>query len=211
MKHPLLQNPVRWLRGAKKRHSAELYDSSAYRKEELACNPFAAILASTRLDILGKRFPIGNMIQMVVEQRDDGRKIVPVLEKPKLGTHPASYVMNRASYIDFAQKRQFLPVPLKIRQREKRLLAEIKVVEGFNGVHDELLRSEIGKLLNEKKTNEGPGMWIVPGESCSWIEWEEKAPKIHHPLVKDTEFMSYEGNQRLCLLLLKHARFRDEI
>lgn len=210
MKHPLLANPVRWLRGAQKRHSASLYDTSAYDTTTLASSPFAQALLATRQDILGKRFPIGNMIQMIVERKGHNNyEIVPVLEKPTKGTHPGSYVMNRALYIDFAQKRMFLPVPLKRRQRDLNIMNITKVVAKFNDVHREQLEGRIQLLMENRKKGTGPGLWAVPKSGETWLLWDGSIPQLHTSTVKEPVFLPYKENTALCLLVLKHARFCD--
>lgn len=207
MKHRLLLNPVKWLRGARKRHAADLYDASAYNPQTLQSNPFARALDATRMDILGKRFPLGNMIQTIVEQRGGKYEIVPVLEKPVLGVNPASYVLNRASYIAFAQKRVFLPIPSKRRQRDKKLLGQTRVIEDFIGVYRRLLEEAIRPLLDSVEGGDGPGMTVLPGNGPT--KWENGTPHMYSPLFDKEVHLPYEENQQLCQLLLKHAQFCD--
>lgn len=207
MKHRLLLNPVRWLRGAKKRHSEELYDPTAYNPQDLYANPFARALDATRMDILGKRFPIGNMLQTIVEKKNSKYEIVPVLEKPVLGANPASYVLNRGSYITFAQKRVFMPIPAKRRQRDKKLMGITRVVDDFVGVYRGLLEEAIRPLLEQRVEATGTGMNVLPGRGP--IQWKGKTPQVHSSLLEEEVFLLYKENQTLCRLLLKHAQFCD--
>lgn len=212
-RHPLLKNPVKWLQGAAKGHSAGLYDSSAYNLHDLTNNPFAQALADHRADHMVKRFPTGNMIQLVMKKIDGQYNIVPVLEKPKAGNNPANYVLNRASYIAHVQQTRFLPVPQKIRQRDKKLMGSIRVVEDFEGVHRKKLEEAIRSLLEQKQAGDGPGLRVLPGQrkipGNGPVEWEGKVPRIYSTLVDEELFLPFDKNLELCQLLLKHAQFCD--
>lgn len=202
MRHALLRNPVKWLTRTRKRHAAELYDKNAYDTEKLANNPFAAALSDTRLDARGKRFPLGNMVQMVVE-KDEGRYLLkPVLKKPELGHNPASYILNRGPYIKLSMGQRASLVPMK--QRAAKMIGLIQIPD---------LPSLVSDLYKINLIPEGsPDIVLVPASekspSASWVSLSNN--KLHlytNNVSKRTNFAFTNDTKDTALLLLKLAQF----
>lgn len=202
--HPLLRNPAKWLRGAKKRHSEGCYINGYYDVKTLQANPFARASAATRQDVSHKRFPIGNMIQMVVKKQEEKYSIVPVLEKPKKGLNPASYVLNNELYIQFLKLKHFKPIPLKYRHRS--LSIPVSISDRFVDEVAELYTEQIRLLLPEARdvnSTDVDGIYVVPSLDTS-VLWRGKAPvfPLHTELLNEEIFLPFESNEKLCSAII---------
>lgn len=217
MKHPLLRNPAKWLRGVEKGHSSSLYQETFYDPQLLAANPFARALVSTRKDVSGTRFPLGNMTQVVVQKEGDLDYIlVPVLEKPTKGQNPASYVVTNQAYLEFVSQRHFKPIPLKYRHRSPAIANSIKVAENFVQRVDSMLLERIQNLLEDQHRQPGhsqpgrsdrSGIMVSPSPTISgW--WEDGTYNISGPFFTTNSYVSYVDHKQLCDTLTKYVRFK---
>lgn len=205
LQHPLLRNPAKWLRGVPKRHHPNLvlesYDSAA-----VASNPFVAALEATRLDQSRAKFPIGNMVQVIVAVSGDSKnlKAMPVLEKPQAGQNPAAYVINSGPYIRFLARKRFSPIPLKIRHRAPSVASSVQVSPDFSD-EVEMLYEEAVAGTKMAHVKDQPGLLIKTGERR--IEWDGSRPTIYLPFVGQPTFVSFKENNATCLALVKALMF----
>lgn len=190
--HPLLRNPTKWLRGVNKRHSDKLYSEKFYNVAKLKENPFAQLLLHTRKDISGYRFPTGNMVQIIVRKDGEGNigqseskpasnSLVPVLEKPKSGQNPASYLINNKAYIELLRQRNVRPVPLKHRQRNSHLILQLTLREEFTEEVEKLYDNEIKKEIKAGlESGDVNGRVSLTPETKNWekINWKGNNPVI---------------------------------
>lgn len=219
MKHPLLRNPAKWLNGVEKGHSTHLYLNRFYDAQLLAANPFANALVSTRKDVSNARFPLGTMTQIVVQKTGEQEyQLVPVIEKPKAGLNPASYVIANARYIDFVSKRHFKPIPLKYRHRSPAMANTIGVVDDFVGKVQSMLLGRVQTLWDEAQDQlQGgsepdstlplvAGIVVVPSSTVSgW--WENGTYYIGAPFCSKDTKVPYVSHVQLCGALTKYVRF----
>lgn len=220
--HPLIRNPVKWLKGVTKRHSQKFYQEDFYDSSSLSSNPFAQILQSTRKDVSGYRFPLGNMIQVVVEKNRSNKKyeLVPVLEKPEKGQNPASYLINDKAYLQLLSQKQIRPVPLKYRQRSTAILGQLSMSDQFVEKVDEMYQEEIEKyfqhenqidhsiLPHENQIDKTPSITLRP-ETDAIIGWDKNTPVVLSDAVtKDT---SVPYNLKITLLSIKRAMYNNPI
>lgn len=212
LRHPLLKNPVKWLRGVKKRHNAELAVETPLT-QRLQSDPFAASLTSTRRDVSYNLFPIGNMIQVIVGDKNEKGHypLQPVIEKPSKGQHPASYVINYKKYLEILEMRRFLPTPMKYRMRGS-IEHAIKKPENFIGEVEELYRGRITELLSSRsgaaENNRELGFLLTPGERKASVSWSELGPVIATDLVAEETFVAFEESE-LAMLLWKLVAFHQ--
>lgn len=152
LEHPLLANPVKWLRHVTKRHSVCNVIHNHYNLSALKNSPYAQFLSDTRKDPSGFRFPIGSMVQLVVTKRDEKYEIAPVLQKPLLGQNPATYVLGNEKYINFLSSKRFRPLPMKYRQRSLAIAGRIQVPDlasAIDSVYREALEVELKREITE--------------------------------------------------------------
>ncbi|EEQ36707.1 hypothetical protein CLUG_00830 [Clavispora lusitaniae ATCC 42720] len=210
MKHPLLRNPAKWLRGVEKGHSAKLYKESYYDSQLLKANPFANALVSTRKDVSNFRFPLGSMVQVIVKKEHEAYNLVPVLEKPKVGQNPASYVIESEAYIDFLSKRHFKPIPLKYRHRSSSMADSIQVPKDFLQRAESIYLNRIEALLPQlKRSGDNNGIVLKPSPAHIKGQWENSTYVIYAPFCTEEQFIPYKGNSELCFLLTRYIRFKD--
>lgn len=230
---PALKNPVKFLNNVKTRHSSELYLSGYYKPVDLDSNPFVEQLKSTRNDICRSNFPIGDMIQIVVSKEDNTYWLKPVLTKPIEGQNPAKFVINDEKYIDFSQRKKFLPIPLKILARSPSLILKMKVSPEFIMEVEQMYIKRIKELLREaeiKEDNESKekGMFLYPlsmdsnstsnsnrssssrrTEIC--MEWKQGNLIITSNLVEKKLFITYRTNKELAYHLVRLSNFKQSI
>lgn len=214
---PLIKNPIKNLKGVKIGHSQEQYLRDWYDPAELAANPFAKSLVATRNDISRCNFPIGDMIQVVVEKNDEGYWLRPVLQKPKEGQNPAKYVLNSKEYIDFHTCKRFFPLPLKYMARSPSLIPKIKVIPDFQGMVERLYTSRIHELLKKatieqksKFTGNGGGVIVKPGAQES-IDWSLCQCAITTNMIEKPMYISFKANQDLAHALVQFVNFKNRL
>lgn len=131
-KHPLLTNPVKWLKG-NKYHSPEFYQTSYYDTDTINSNPFALVLTETRMDGSRTRFPKGQMVQLVVDttpQKTSSNNkdyfLLPLINKgiANSSLYPSHYILKNQQYIDYVVKTQQWRkyVPQKFRFKNDKFL-----------------------------------------------------------------------------------------
>lgn len=153
-------------------------------------NPFTRLLLHTRKDISGYRFPTGNMVQIIVKKNSEDEaglsklqaasfSLVPVLEKPKFGQNPASYLINNKTYIELLRQRNVRPVPLKHRQRNSNLILQLTLKEEFTKDIEDLYENEIknGISTGLESGDEMGSISLTPG-TTNWNElsWDGSTP-----------------------------------
>lgn len=206
LRHPLLQNPAKHLRGVKKRHAPQLALTEYYDTASLESDPFAAALTATRKEwSVPTRFPLGNMVQVVVDRQSSPKalSLVPVLAKPTEGQNPASYVLNSRKQLEFAQKKHFYPLPQKYwaHYRGARVPPD-----DFVGQIERLYREEFGHLIKNVSLAEGPGITLVPGDKET-LTWDNGEPVFASGMVTERTFVPYEKNEKLTSIIWKLASF----
>lgn len=221
LQHPLLRNPAKWLRGITKRHSESLYVTDRYDSSSLNANPFALLLQQTRKDVSGYRFPLGNMVQVIVKRKSKevgAYELVPVLEKPAIGQHPASYVINNRTYVDLLKARGVRPIPLKHKQRNASLMSQLQLLDSFADDIERLYEKDIEKGLddisNGLESEIGPAMILQPCDghnSQSFIGWKLNTPVLRTSSVGQEILVPYKTNEKLCAAAVKSARFKQSI
>lgn len=208
--HPLIRNPVKWLKGVTKRHSQEFYREDFYDSSSLSSNPFAQILQSTRKDVSGYRFPLGNMIQVVVEKNSSKKyELVPVLEKPEKGQHPASYLINDKAYLQLLSQKQIRPVPLKYRQRSTAILGQLSMSDQFAEKVDEMYQEEIEKYFQHENQIDKTQTITLRPETDAIIGWDKNTPVVQSDAVTKDTSVSY--NLKLTVLSIKRAMYNNPI
>lgn len=212
--HPLIRNPVRWLKGVTKRHSESLYRNDFYDSSSIDANPFAQLLQSTRKDVSGYRFPIGNMIQVVVKKKEDNRyELAPVIEKPTKGQSPASYLINNKAYLQLLNHKQVRPVPLKYRQRSTAILSQLSLSDEFVDRVDEMYREEVEKSKWDQCFNDNnesvPGIILRPADSDNGITWDKSTPIVTSEAVSQDTCVAY--NQKLSINSIKWTMYKTPI
>lgn len=215
LRHPLLRNPLKWLRGVSKRHTTDLYLDNFYDTRNLGKNPFLVSLLDTRLDMSRTRFPIGNMVQTVVagSPKTKSYEVIPVLEKPHKGQNPGVYVINNKEYINFLSRKRFSPIPLKYKHKSSSIIGAIKTPQDFSAEIEELYKNGIVQLLKELPKSDIEGnkdcevVCLKPGNLES-IVWEpNSSPIIYSSLVQKETILSYTEHSDLILLFLKFSAF----
>lgn len=212
---PVLKNPVKTFKGVKIRHSEHQYLRDFYDPVELAANPFAQSLKSTRNDISRCNFPIGDMIQVVVAKDAEGYWLRPVLEKPVEGQNPAKFVLNSEMYIDFHRRKRFFPLPMKYMARSAALIPKIKVIPDFQEEVERLYTNRIKELLTnmniekESKTSEeATGIQVNSGANTS-IDWSLGQCIITTDVIAKPKFISFKANPDLAQALVQLANFKS--
>ncbi|QBM86083.1 hypothetical protein METSCH_A07180 [Metschnikowia aff. pulcherrima] len=217
LQHPLLKNPVKWLRGVPKRHECDLQLQGYYDTKSLDSNPFAASLQDTRFDVSKIRFPIGNTVQIVVNKIHDltTYRLTPVLEKPRYGQNPASYVINNKYYIDFLARKRFMPIPLKYRHRSSSMIGSIKSSSDFSSEIQTLYKEKIIQLIDQLPASEtrtiskNSKILLKPGE-VGHIDWSPNSIRaIQTPLVHEEVSICSNEDQYLVSLFLKLTAFME--
>lgn len=162
LRHPILRNPAVWLEGPKY-HSPELLSKSFYDSELLKKNPFALSMLSTRMDGSRKRFPKGQMIQLVVDTDnaeishniksfDRTYYLVPALEEPdkRKNLFTSFYIINNRTYVEYClggnKWRRFVPQKFRY-SNHSRLESRLKVLPNMADVIESGLRARISLYL----------------------------------------------------------------
>lgn len=226
---PALKNPVKFLKNVKTRHSSELYLKGYYNPVDLDTNPFVEQLKATRNDISKSNFPIGDMVQIVVMKEGDSYWLKPVLTKPVEGQNPAKYVINWDEYIEFHQRKKFLPVPLKYLARSPSLISKMKVSSDFIKEVEQMYVKRIKELLQEAETNDATemdekGILLCPlntklnpnSNSDSYsvnisLAWQQGTLVITSDLVEKKIFIAYRANKELAYHLVRLSNFKQSI
>ncbi|OBA23962.1 hypothetical protein METBIDRAFT_36893 [Metschnikowia bicuspidata var. bicuspidata NRRL YB-4993] len=211
LQHPFFKNPVKWLRGVKKRHSPQLCLDGFYDTTSLNVNPFAKSLLETRLDVSRTRFPLENMVQIIVSESEKhgAYELVPVLQKPTCGQNPASYVINNKSYIKFLSRKRFAPIPLKYKHKSSSVIGAIKPPQDLATDIDSLYRSKIKKMIDELPENisvssKDPEREILIRPAASdCIIWDDSLPVIYSSLAAKEIVLAYAEQHEVISLLLK--------
>lgn len=212
--HPVLRNPLKYLKRTPKAHAPDLYIKGSYDSQSLSTNPFAAMLLDTRMDVSRTRFPLGSSIQTIVEKSGESHQLKPVLVKPTQGQNPASYVANSGPYIRFLEKKFFFPLPMKYRLRGlASFVARIKCPPDFGGLVRELYTQEIGRLLplavttpitKVKPLDQG----LVLRKDSDGMRWVDGRLVVTSTLAPEDEvFLPFGPNRDLTLMLIKLAEF----
>lgn len=149
------------------------------------------------------------MIQVVAEKLPEGKyNLVPVLEKPKTGQNPASYVVNKAKYIQFLSFKMFKPIPVKYKFRKNTV--SFGISDTFVDDVEKLYVETILELLPDAKTGDGPGMFVNGGDGYK-IEWRGNTPLVSLGNVIDTEiFIPFKSNEKLCKTIVALVEYRKE-
>lgn len=220
---PALKNPVKFLKNVKTRHSSDLYLDSYYDPIDLETNPFVEQLKATRNDISRSNFPIGDMIQVVVKKEGDSYWLKPVLTKPVEGQNPAKFVINWHEYIEFHQRKKFLPVPLKYLARSPSLIPKLKASPEFIVEVEQMYINRIKELLQEAETTDcnefsEKGIFMRPfdkefdsNSNEINIEWQQGALVITSNLVQKKTFIAHRTNKELAYHLVRLSHFKQSI
>lgn len=221
IRHPLLQNPLKWLR-TQKHHVSELYQPQNFPSIEN--NPFARALSATKMDGQKLRFPLGNSIRLVLQSTPEGLSpelgsfqktytLVPATGKPlHKSLLPAAYVLKNKHYVDHIldKKSKFWRryVPSKFRFNNDGALAlKPEVIADILSVILEQYRARITSAVGSavmEEASEKKGMFLSPEGSP--IAWEEGVPVVcvsqwilaEELGLTERVFLSYDGNVELC-------------
>lgn len=167
--HPLLSNPVKWLRN-NKYHSPEFYTKSYYETNSINSNPFAQALKETRMDGSRIRYPKGQMVQIVVDSYQESSSIgtvessedknyflMPLINKPEQNSalFPSHYILKNQHYIDYIVKtnqwRRYVPQKFRFRN-DKVLGAKVNVPPDITKTIPYIYERNILKLMPETRT-----------------------------------------------------------
>lgn len=169
IKHPLLSNPVKWLKH-NKYHSADFYETSFYNTKSISSNPFAQILSETRMDGTRIRFPKGQMLQLVVDSypepvlslapsKDKNYFLTPLINKPEPNSvlFPSHYILKSHTYINYIIKsnqwRRFIPQKFKFKN-DKVLGSRVNVLPNIETIIPAIYEENITRLLPESNAKE---------------------------------------------------------
>lgn len=210
--HPLIRNPVKWLKGVTKRHSQNLYRDDFYDSSSLSSNPFAQLLQSTRKDVSGYRFPLGNMIQVVVQKDESGKyELAPVLKKPEKGQNPASYLINNKAYLQLLNQKHVRPVPLKYRQHSTVILGQMGISDSFVEKVDEMYRDGIEdeiKKYQDSPIDKSQGITLRPNTN-DIIAWDKETPIVQSDAVTEDTTVPY--SLEVSIISIKRAMYNKPI
>lgn len=167
--HPLLSNPVKWLRN-KKYHSPEFYTKSYYDTNSINSNPFAQALTETRMDGSRIRYPKGQMVQIVVDSYQESDSIgpaessedknyflMPLINKPEQNSalFPSHYILKNQHYIDYIVKtnqwRRYVPQKFRFKN-DKVLGAKVNVLPDITKTIPYIYERNILRLMPETRT-----------------------------------------------------------
>lgn len=170
-KHPLLSNPVKWLRNDKY-HSPEFYTRSYYDTNSINSNPFAQALRETRMDGSRVRYPEGQMVQIVVDSYQDSSSIdkvessenknyflMPLINKPEQNSvlYPSHYILKNQHYIDYIVKtnqwRKYVPQKFRFKN-DKVLGAKVNILPDIAKTIPRIYKQNILKLMSETRTTD---------------------------------------------------------
>lgn len=170
-KHPLLSNPVKWLRN-NKYHSSEFYTKSYYDTISINSNPFAQALTETRMDGSRIRYPKGQMVQIVVDgyqesssidtaesSEDKNYFLMPLINKPEQNSvlFPSHYILKNQHYIDYIVKtnqwRRYVPQKFRFKN-DKVLGAKVNILPDITKTIPHIYEQNILKLMLETTTTE---------------------------------------------------------
>lgn len=210
---PALKDPIKFLKNVPAKHASELYLSNYYSPKDLAANPFAHELKSTRSDVSRIRFPIGNMIQVIVENEEGSLWLNPVLQKPVEGQNPAKYVINSKRYLEFQLRRNFKPIPLQYLARSPMLVPKIDVQPDFIRKAEKMYTERIKALLLSTATNGSNdrnemGLLLRPGTSTR-MKWRDGVLEITTELIEKEAFAAYRTNPELVHIFVLLANFNN--
>ena len=171
VKHPLLSNPVKWLRN-NKYHSPEFYTKSYYDTNSINSNPFAQALTETRMDGSRIRYPKGQMVQIVVDSyresssigttessEDKNYFLMPLINKPEENSplFPSHYILKNRHYIDYIVKtnqwRRYVPQKFRFKN-DKVLGAKVNVLPDIAKTIPHIYEQNILKLISETRTTD---------------------------------------------------------
>lgn len=210
---PVLKNPVKWLKGVKVRHSEKLPILENYDVKDLESNPYAQILSDFRFDVSRKSFPIGDMVQIIVDKKNDEYWLKPVLAKPTKGQNPARYVLNSEDYIEFLSLKQFLPMPFKYMVKSPSLASRTKILPRFTEEVKQMYVDKIKKLLENVISEEQrkfQGILLLPGDTTT-LDWQEDQLIMTTGLVKANTYIGFNKNKELARLLILLANFEAHL
>lgn len=230
IRHPLLQNPLKWLR-TQRHHTSELYQAEKFPSIEN--NPFARGLSATKMDGQKLRFPLGNSVRLVLKSTPETLSpetpslhktytLIPSTGKQQNGTLlPAAYVLKNKRYVDHLldQKSKFWQryVPSKFRFNNDKALAQkpqicadvlgaifaqyrSRIVSGMKAAVIEKPSGRRGMFL----LSEGPVLAVEKGVPAvcvgQWISAEELG-------ISEKVFLPYDDNAGLCEDILSVVSF----
>lgn len=133
LKHPVLQHPERYIKG-KKYHSSELYQRGFY--DSLDSNIIAQGFTCTKSNGLKYRFPVGNMVRLIVNKVNDESYLMPYFptKESKIGLYPSSYILNDERFIDFIikskQYKRFIPQKFRFKN-ESSIINKVQLLPTF--------------------------------------------------------------------------------
>lgn len=212
-KHRILRNPLKWLERVRKRHSESLYCHDRYDPNDLINNPFALALTQTKQDVQLKRFPVGNMVQMIVTKNGVNYDIVPVLEKPTLGHNPANYIINKSIYIDLALNLRSNFLPLKHRMRDKAMYSLASPVPNFLQEITRLYKGAIENSLHSASTPANHHLQVIPqsakpSSESLWVSFVDNKVQIYcDDVTESVQVPLNQDSRSVAYNLLRLAQF----
>lgn len=170
-KHPLLSNPIKWLKN-NKYHSDEFYSTSYYDTDSINSNPFAQALTDTKMDGSRIRYPKGQMVQLVVDEYSEVTSIdaarlseskkyflVPLINKPEQNSvlYPSHYILKNQHYIDYIVKtnqwRKYVPQKFRFKN-DKALGAKVNILPDIAKIIPHVYEQNIIRLMSETRNLE---------------------------------------------------------
>lgn len=208
LEHPVLVNPVKWLK-IDKYHASNLYQPNHY-EATMTSNPFARILSRTNKDSTSFRFPSGNLIKMIPKESNDQKiYLSPIINdvNPEEITAP-SYIINNKKFIkyvdDMNQWMRYLPLKYK-NANENSIISRTQVIPNISQVYTELLLRDINMGLQAVDTDtENSKYGLQLTNSGPLIEVKDWIVFINLPQIKDEVYVSFtKKNTHLCLCIIK--------
>lgn len=177
IKHPLLSNPIKWLKN-NKYHSSEFYLTSYYDANSINSNPFAQALTETKMDGSRIRYPKGHMVQLVVDENSELTSIesaqssesknyflMPLINKTEQNSalYPSHYILKNQHYIDYIVKtnqwRKYVPQKFRFKN-DKSLGNKVNILPDIAKIIPHIYEQNIIKLMSERKNLE-PSKFLI--------------------------------------------------